>query len=139
MNIPQPELRTRRADDDARMLPLVNLVFLLLVFFMLAGALSAPAAFRVQPPASRQAGSVEGSARALLIAADGRLAYGTDSLSPAALDAFATEWQAQHPNAALAVQADAAADAPNVLRILDRLRRAGIERVVLMTAHDDGR
>lgn len=34
------------------MLPLVNIVFLLLIFFMMAGAVSAPEPLKVQPPRS---------------------------------------------------------------------------------------
>ena len=58
---------TRRAGsglDDERLLPLINVVFLLLVYFMLAGALSSPAAFRVDPPKSSEAGSADAGTRA---------------------------------------------------------------------------
>ncbi|MCG8693196.1 MAG: biopolymer transporter ExbD, partial [Minwuiales bacterium] len=49
---------SRRSDDD-RILPLINVVFLLLIFFMLAGRLSAGDPFRVDPPASVSADPAE--------------------------------------------------------------------------------
>jgi biopolymer transport protein ExbD len=127
---------TRRAGsglDDERLLPLINVVFLLLVFFMLAGALSSPAAFRVDPPKSSEAGSADAGASALLFGRDGKLAFGAEVVEVEQLQDFSRRWRAVHPGAALAIKADAEADAAQVLRLLDALRATGIDRVVLMT------
>ena len=42
----------RPRNEDERILPLINVVFLLLIFFMLAGRLSASDPFQVEPPRS---------------------------------------------------------------------------------------
>ena len=43
---------TRKPDSEERVLPLINVVFLLLIFFMLAGRLSEAELFEVTPPES---------------------------------------------------------------------------------------
>jgi biopolymer transport protein ExbD len=47
----------RRLDEDERILPLINVVFLLLVFFMVAGRLTAGDPFPIDPPESASEGS----------------------------------------------------------------------------------
>jgi len=47
----------RRPDPtEERVLPLINVVFLLLIFFMLAGSLSVTEPFDIEPPASQSQG-----------------------------------------------------------------------------------
>jgi len=64
-------------DGDASVLPLINVVFLLLVFFMVAGRLSGGDPFEVTPPESGTEGPAATAPMRVLLAADGRLALGT--------------------------------------------------------------
>ena len=64
--------RPRRAQgDDERVLPLINVVFLLLIFFMLAGQFASADPFRIEPPVSRSEGQSESAALTLLIGGGG--------------------------------------------------------------------
>src|SRR3546814_17522588 len=83
--------RTSKFDGEGSILPLINVVFLLLIFFMLVGRLTQAAPFTVTPPVSQQAEAAEPPAAeapreaAILIAADGRLALNGRTLEPLAL------------------------------------------------------
>jgi biopolymer transport protein ExbD len=122
--------------DEQRMLPMINLVFLLLIFFMLAGAIAAGERFRVHPPRSAEAAAATLSGTALLVAADGRLALGMEPLSDGELTARLEEWLAEHGGqAVLQVKADADTDAAQVTRLLGRVQQAGVTRVHLLTTH----
>lgn len=120
------------------MLPLINIVFLLMVSFMLVGALSPPDAFELDPPRSTTLMPSGAGAQSLVVAADGRLGLGREAFPPAELAARAAAWRAQNPGVALQVKADAAADTQAVLAVLDTLRAAGIERVDLLAAKAGG-
>ena len=131
MKLPTPP---RRARADDAMLPLINVVFLLMVFFMLVGALSPPEAFDLVPPRSNALDPSDAGARSLIVAADGRLGLGREAFAREQLPARAAAWRMQNPDAVLQVKADAAADTQAVLDVLDTLQAAGIARVELLAA-----
>ncbi|MGQ0699825.1 MAG: ExbD/TolR family protein [Panacagrimonas sp.] len=131
MKLPRPASRSVRGDE---MLPLINVVFLLMMFFMLVGAVSAPEALDVQPARSSRLSTADNDRRSLLVSADGQLALGGEIFSPAELAEQAASWRAQHPGETLQVKADAAADAQGLVAILGVLRAAGVDRVRLLAA-----
>ena len=127
-------VKPRRSRTEDVMLPLINIVFLLMVSFMLVGTLSPPDAFDLDPPRSTTLNPSNAGPHSLVVAADGRLGLGHDAFARDQLAARAAAWRAHHPEAVLQVKADAAADAQAVLAVLDVLRAAGIERVELLAA-----
>jgi biopolymer transport protein ExbD len=133
---------SRRAlSMDNALIPLINIVFLMLIFFMLAGSITAPDALPVEPPLSRQGKSVEDDPIALLLGRDGRIALNGQVVSPDALDARLTELLAARPTAgaastaasrpALQLKADAAVDVGALRELMSRLRALGVARVQL--------
>ncbi|MCF7992812.1 MAG: biopolymer transporter ExbD [Thiohalocapsa sp.] len=133
---------SRRAlSMDNALIPLINIVFLMLIFFMLAGSITAPDALPVEPPLSRQGKSVEDDPIALLLGRDGRIALNGQVVSPDALDARLTELLAARQTAgaastatsgpALQVKADAAVDVGALRELMSRLRALGVARVQL--------
>ena len=116
------------------MLPLINIVFLLMVSFMVVGTLSPPDAFDLQPPRSTTLAPSDAGAHSLVVTADGRLGLGREAFPREQLTARAIRWQAQNPGAVLQVKADAAADTQSVLEVLEVLRAAGLVRVELLAA-----
>jgi biopolymer transport protein ExbD len=106
-------------------LPLINVVFLLLVFFMVAGRLTPPDAFPLTPPRSAAEGvAAEGVTVALT--ADGRVAVDGVEVAPEAAAEAVRRAQAEAPGAPLVVRADAAAPGPTLVALLARLEAAGI-------------
>ena len=130
--------RPRRGQEMEGTLPLINVVFLLLVFFMVAGALERLDAFQVDAPRADANDTTRPERNVVLIGADGRLAY-EDRIVPGPEDLGATVAEAralagpEALDAPLTVKADAAADAAFVVGVLEALRSAGVRRVSLMT------
>lgn len=129
MRLPDPQ---RRAAGE-NMIPLINIVFLLLIFFMLAGTLSAPEPFRVEPPASRSDTALENREWTLLVGADGQLALDGELLGRERLGEAVANTLAANPEARLKLKADADITAVALVEVMDALRAAGAERVILLT------
>lgn len=125
-------LRPRRSDDD-RILPMINVVFLLLVFFMVAGQLSSTDLFEITPPNAEQGADMTGTEAQVLVAASGALALDGVALDEEALIA-GLRIRAGDGRTAIRLKADARADAAGVARLLARFREAGIRDVRLVTA-----
>jgi biopolymer transport protein ExbD len=123
-----------RRDAEERILPLINVVFLLVAFFMVAGRLSAPEPLAITPPRSTSEVPAETGAVVVHVDAAGRVALDGTLVTAEALAAALSE-RSRHPGAPLAVQleADADAEAAAVVAVLQQLRGAGLERLALVT------
>lgn len=130
MILPPPK-RSRSMDDN--ILPLINVVFLLLIFFVLAGAITQSAPFDITLPASQQtkARTIPGD-RVLSVGANGQLGFDGDRIQPEELTTVLADWPAGHP---LQVRADSQLKARRLSALLQQLRRAGIAEVRLLTQH----
>lgn len=122
MILPRPARRTA----DEPVVPLINVVFLLLIFFMLVGRIEPPSAVSVEPPASARAASVDPRELVVTIAADGALSVAGQAVEVAAL----TERAGQAEG--VLVRADGGAPAGRVIGVLRALEGAGAGDVRLL-------
>ena len=127
--------RPRPRNDEERILPLINVVFLLLIFFMLAGRLSASDPFDVDPAQSRSEGPAESPEMLVLVGADGRLALDGDIMDEIALGTAVAKRLADGSTAAprIRLKADGGAQADRVVAVMELLREAGVEMLNLLT------
>jgi len=123
----------RRKSDDERILPLINIVFLLLIFFMLAGRLAATDPFRIEPPRSASEAPPDVQEHVVFVAADGRLAFDGEVMESAALKAAVSEAMQQEPPPRIRLKADAGTEATQVVVVMETLRDAGVETLRLLT------
>lgn len=121
--------RNRSRSDDDRILPLINIVFLLLIFFMVAGHLSATDPFAVTPPHSDTETAPDMDTHLILVDRQGKLALDGLPLTEAALiEAFGSS-----PMDTVRIKADGAVDAVTVIALMERLRAAGMAELQLLT------
>ena len=114
--------------------PLIDVVFILLVFFMLAGAIERPPTIAVSPPKSESdlASAVEDVV--ILVGADGAIAFqGRQMTDDSELVRTATVWFAARPDSSIQLKADAEAEAARVIEVMELLRQAGAQYLVLVT------
>lgn len=127
-----PPKRPRSTEENV--LPLINIVFLLLIFFMLAGVLAQNPPFELTPP---QTAETEDSAQlerqVLTVAADGRLAFAGEPIERADLAAALADWPTDKP---LQIRADGHLKADAMTGVFATLRSAGIGEVDLLTRHE---
>lgn len=124
----------RRPDPtEERILPLINVVFLLLIFFMLAGSLTVGEPFAVTAPASSSETRAIAEPRRLLMSRDGRLALDSAVMDEAAVVAAIAAAVAADPELQVELKADASVPGNRVVVLLEALRAAGLERVSLVT------
>lgn len=125
--------RRRRDDEDERILPLINIVFLLLIFFMVVGQLSASDPFEIEPLRSDTADDIPSEPLMVQVSADGRVALNGDILEEEALLAAIRQTVAQGETPDIRIKADGAADAQAMVLLLRKLRGVGVESIRLMT------
>ncbi|MCV2890314.1 ExbD/TolR family protein [Ruegeria aquimaris] len=133
-------MRLRRRPANPRAEPvvaLVDVVFFLLVFFMLVARLDASAPFQVTPPTAVSGRDMPGGGVTLSVAADGALAVNGQ--------AAGADWIDRVRRAALAedvelirVNADAATPLRHVLPLFTELEALELADVVLVVTPETG-
>jgi biopolymer transport protein ExbD len=133
--------RPRTATDDA-LIPLINVVFLMLIFFMIAGQISAPEALSIEPPISQQGRLTQPERILLLMDAQGRVALDGEILPASALpdrlaarlaSAGAGNAAAAGAGSGITLKADAAVTQGQLRELLAELHALGIERLRLLS------
>jgi biopolymer transport protein ExbD len=117
------------------MLPLINIVFLLLIFFMIAGSLQKLGPFEVDPPASQTAEGQPEDTIVLWFGSNGEI--GIDDLT-GGLDRLSSMLPADYIGRPVEIRADREVEGARVVSLLARLQELGIEKVQLMTAMQPG-
>lgn len=136
MIVPPPR-RTQGLEENV--LPLINIVFLLLIFFMLAGALSNAAPFELHPPTASNAPPAQPPRSGVALAADGRVAFAGETIPLDSLTERARAWREDGGTSGpLTLRADAGADSERLLAVIEALRAVGIERVRLLAVGRSG-
>ena len=130
MRLPQPQ----RREFGEPVIPLINIVFLLLIFFMLAGTFTTPEPFNVDPPETRVGDQDRDDEGVILLGQDGDLAFEGEALEgdDALLEAVRTYIE-DDDDYTLRLKADGGVASSRLLDIMDLLRDAGAERVFLLT------
>lgn len=112
---------------------LINIIFLLLIFFMLAGTLSAPDAIKVEPPESVAKQLDSQDELRILLSASLEVAIDGNITTRAALPVELTRLLRDDPDARVRLVADATLEAGVVVALLKELGEAGLEKVTLAT------
>ena len=121
----------RLLDSDSNLIPMINVVFLLLIFFMIAGQISPYQAGEVQLPNARSSKAPQPPLLTLTITADGSLTLDDQPLRLAELAPLLS--QRLQPGSAqlVAIKADRTLTAQQLDALLAPVRQLGIARVTL--------
>ncbi|MGY9045713.1 MAG: ExbD/TolR family protein, partial [Rhodobacterales bacterium] len=123
-------------------LPMINVVFLLLIFFLISARLTAPEPFPVTPPKSAAQGEPEGDI-VLFLSADGQLGFreveGDEPVMAALAEArqnlcAALDCEITDNRPPLQLRADAAVPGADLARLMPALGRLGFGRVDLVVS-----
>ena len=120
-------------NSDDNLIPLINIVFLLLVFFMVAGQISSITDPGIEAPMSESQKPVEAAELELVMKADGSLILGgqplvLDGLQPAVQDAIVTASEVR-----VALKADRSVKASDLDPVLTVFREQGVSTITLHT------
>ncbi len=129
MHFQQP----RPKNDDERILPLINVVFLLLIFFMLAGKLSSSDPFTIAPPRSASEAFVDAHDLVIALGAQGQLAFDGALLDEASLKQAVADRIKDETSLRIWLKADSQSDATQLITVMELLEAAGVDRLKLLT------
>jgi len=123
----------REPDRRDRLIPMINVVFLLLTFFLIAGTMRVNSELNIEPPSMATTGRVEAPDRVLFVDAEGTLQFqgrvlALDESVNAIKDSLGAE-----ENGTLHIKADRETKASIILPLLQALSDSGVKSVRLIT------
>lgn len=124
--------RPARRQHPETIVALIDVVFFLLVFFMLIGRLDASAPFAVIPPVGVTGTDLPAGGITLSISADGALALDGVAIAQADLAMVITTRLAQTPDILIRVNADQTTQLSHVLPLVSALEDLGAKDVALI-------
>ena len=123
----------REPDRHERLIPMINLVFLILTFFLIAGTVRTADPLQIDPASARSAGALDPRSPVLYVDAAGSIAFAGERVSLDTVVGLIKSALDGDPDATLQIKADRAAKAEIILPLLARLQAAGITSVQLVT------
>ena len=130
MNILTKQKKRARSPN---LVPLINIVFLLLIFFMLTGTLKRSDIFDISPPESLTGADAEAPELVLLISKSNKLALNNQNIEFSELNAKLLNIVQQYPLQEVLIKADGKATSGTLSKVINVIREAGIKRAAIVT------
>lgn len=120
-------------------IPLINVVFLMLIFFLIMGTVSTPLSSNVNPAITSLLPLVPPHQNVVEIDKDGQIFFRKQALSLTALVEILPQSSAHEKGSAEVVKlaADKKLQVDRLIEILDKLKSAGIRNVRLITVNGE--
>ncbi len=120
-------------------IPLIDIVFFLLAtFVMVSLSMVQNQGVTVKLPGSRTSAVIDRAETfTLTVDRDGLFYLGKEAVPVEALPARLERLRREHPESGVVLNGDDAAGFGSVVRALDEIRRAGIQKVMIQTRRDD--
>ena len=124
--------RPVRKQPPETIVALIDVVFFLLVFFMLIGRMDATAPFDVSPPTAKTGADMPSGGITVSVAADGALAVDGSAVSDEDLNRAVATRLADTSDTLVRINAHRDAELRNVLPLVTRIETLGAQDVVLV-------
>jgi len=121
---------------DLTILPMVNVVFLLLIFFMLVGRIGPTEQLDLSPPVSQSGQRDSGQPLRIEVDSTGIMALNGRVTDNTELIVMLTDRLRQEPATQIQLKADANLDANRLIKLMETLRLIGIGKLTLVTEQE---
>ncbi|WP_330110991.1 biopolymer transporter ExbD [Methylophaga thalassica] len=129
-------IQHKKPDQDDSLVPLINIVFLMLIFFMVAGHISQSDPIKVQPPLSASDTKQIEQPLVIVVSDNGQVAIEQDIVADnALLPAINKQFEAatDKEKFRILVKVDGSLPVDRLQHVLSIIKQSGIKRVSLAT------
>ena len=132
-------MRKRHSDSGADeaaidLTPMLDIVFIMLIFFIVTTSFVREAGLEVHRPQASQAKAQKSSSIMLAIGAQGQIFLDRKQVDVERVQATLARLLAEQPEASLVIQADERVPHGKVVRVMDEAKAAGIANIAVAVA-----
>ena len=128
-----PKRKSTYEEEEMNLTPLIDCVFLLLIFFMVTTVFKQPYSMQVDLPEANQAQVVEEKKLVATITADGRMEINRQPVTMADLEQVLLREKEGTRSLTLVVRTDKETRHKHLLDLFEVAKRVGIEKIPLAT------
>ena len=128
-------LKNKIKTKKPNLVPLINIVFLLLIFFMLSGTLTKKDFFQVDPPESYTSANAESPEIIVLISKNNKISIEDNFINKNDLKIILKNKLKLHNIDEVLIKADGDSDSGTLSDIIQIIRSVGIKRAAIVTKH----
>lgn len=122
-------LRKNTETSDINIAPLIDLVFLLLIFFMVTTSFVRETGVDINRPSALTAETKKQGDILIGVTADGRIFMEKRQIDIRLIHVHVARYLAEHPDAAVIIVADRASRTGDLIRVMDQCRLAGAKKI----------
>lgn len=119
----------KKPPEQLDLTPMVSIVFLLLIFFLVAGTVRSPTFWEIDPPISDSNESVSNKNLQIFLNKEGLIAFEKQTISIANLVSMLNK----KSTIILQVHADKQVDSHKIIALMDTLEKTVINQIILVT------
>jgi len=127
-----------REDDGINVTPMLDLVFIMLIFFIVTASFTRDTGVAIDRPAATEAAALQGAAILIGIRPNDEIWISGQLIELGEVRPMAERARAEHPEGSVVIVADKGARIGTVTRVMDQLRLAGVEGVAIAAALPEG-
>ena len=126
--------RALTAQTEIQMTPLIDMVFILLIFFVVTTSFVSETGLDIKRPESSSSETLPRENISVAIDSDGRITAEGQRVGLLSIRPFIQKRLRMQPGLAVVLVADKAVSVDRAVRVMDEVRAAGINEVALATA-----
>ena len=126
------------AEANVDISPLIDCVFILLIFFIVTTTFVEETGIEVDKPQAASATSLEKTSILLALTDEGDVVYGGNNIGIRGVRGVVTRMLQKEPDTPVIVQADSAARSEWLVRVIDEAKLAGAKKVSVATKAGKG-
>lgn len=119
------------------MTPMLDIVFIMLIFFIVTTSFVKEAGIEVNRPSANTAQTVQSGNIMIAVGAAGDIWIDKRRVEVDAVRANVERLRAESPEGAIVIQADELANAGVVVKVMDQVRMAGVENISIAATNKD--
>lgn len=125
--------RVKKSKADIGLIPLINVIFLLLIFFMVAGTVEGIDIFEVSLPESVSGKEKTNSNAVIYLGSHGKMAVNNDIVAKKDMETIISTLFIENPRKIVTIKADSDIAASKLLWIMSLVEKHGGDNIALVT------
>ncbi len=121
--------RMRRREAEVNMSPLIDLVFLLLIFFMVTTSFVRETGVEVSRPSASTATLTKSGNILIAVSQDGDIFFDKKKIDIRSVRSYITRALAENPEGSVVIIADRVSHTGMVIKVMDQCRLAGAKQI----------
>ena len=123
-------------DEGMNITPLIDIVFIMLIFFIVTASFVKEAGMEINRPKAKTAVVQQHASVLVAITADGMVWIDNAPVDVRSIPAHVSRLLAENPQGSVVIQADRESRNDTLVQVMDQIRQAGVEKIALSADPD---